>query len=305
MSENGELKTSYATLEKEFRRLRGAYDEANEKLAEMEKPPKRPDGDQQKELNDIKAQYQAAVRKYETVAGKVEMLNRENVDLKNRLSNMDGSRGDLDMASKELAELQTQYQALGQENQKLQTMLQTSAENEGQFNDKITMLSEENDSLRRECEMASQKNVDLGGQITELSSQNEGYVTSINSLKSAANKKMAVKETPPKFQRRKVGPVDNSQITKLNAELEDENSLLAARVSELQEKLDAKVQTPAVASSVPALPIVANAGSKYNVKYWIIPFMLLGLGVGLYTYFMEEYRITPRDGVGDGRSLER
>lgn len=86
---------------------------------------------------------------------------------------------------------------------------------------------------------------------------------------------------------------ENSQITDLNSDLVGENKLLNGQVTELQAEIDrlnlkAKTTGSSIVS-LPALAVDSTEGGKYNVKYWIIPFLLIGLGVGLYTYFMEEW----------------
>jgi len=300
--ENNKLKESYGTLETEFRRLREAYDQINAKLTKLQNEPMVPAEDNNNEelaaqLKQLTAQYQEAIRQNESMSGQVEGLNKENTQLKNRLSNagnregnMQNLQGELDAAAQQLTQFQTKNQTLGQENQRLQGMLQKFGENEEQFNSRITTLTEENQRLQNEYQTATQENESLGGRV----------------------EKPKVEKTYRRPNNVDSGLADeNLQITKLNAELESENSLLLAEVSELRGQVDKLGQAPkAAAATLPAavgLPQVAvSSGGKYNVKYWLIPFMLLGLGIGLYTYFHEEYRLIPRgDLAADDDSLRR
>ena len=264
---------------------------------------------QKAKVDQLSALYKTAVQEKDSMTDKVNLLTQENADLKAKIGQNQGNMTELqanqNSAATQLSKLQQQYQTIQSNNQSLtQTNQELTAAN-GQLKTDFAQLKTDFDTVRLESDdwqkqylAASQKNTTLDGRVTDLSAQNQNYLTSINSLRSEVAAKPVVTE---QVNDQPAGDVvdsdleyENSQITDLNSDLVGENKLLNGQVTELQAEIDRlKLKAKTTGSSIvslPALAVDSTEGGKYNVKYWIIPFLLIGLGVGLYTYFMEEHR---------------
>ena len=253
------------------------------------------EGDAMAELNKLGQQNQTLSQQNETLLKRNTALSREikaltnkNVLLEKRVASIGNSGGAMNSlesrlksAASELSGLEEQNQSLEVENNRLQGVLATLNQDKQQLGSRVTVLSGENETLRGQFQRASQDVASLGNRVDSLSSQNRSYANSVNSLKSDLREHS---ESDAAFATAGAAKIDN--------DLQRENALLSEQVVDLQDELARRNRESESISTTTPMPLVAEGSGKYNVMRWIIPFLLIGLGVGLYTYFMEEYRGT-------------
>ena len=276
----------------------------------------------QKQFEELRDQYQTSVQQNETSTGKIRVLTQENADLKKQVENVGQNQGNmsdlqasLNSASTRITELETQNQNVVTQNRTLSQKNEALTSDNQQLQSRVDTIGMELDKMKMQNQQAAEEKAAIDARVTALSTENENQASMLTERSEitpepASTTEAAVTPEPAtgaevevaKRDYRKSSPqpdaeliAENAKYSNLNAELENDNALLRAQISELQGDVDglnlaADTKGSALASLTPAID--GSATGKYNVKYWIIPFLLIGLGVGLYTYFMEEHRGT-------------
>ena len=250
-TENSKL-TSVTDLNNQLKnantKLKEQTDQLHRKVLELEKNAQSmPDDEnrnraQKAKVDQLSALYKTAVQEKDSMTDKVNLLTRENADLKAKIGQNQGNMTDLqanqNSAATQLSKLQQQYQTSQSNNLSLTLTNQELTAANGQLKTDFDTVRLESDDWQKQYLAASQENTTLDGRVTDLSAQNQNYLTSINSLRSEVAAKPVVTDQP-------VGDVDdsdleyeNSQITDLNSDLVDENKLLNGQVTELQAEID-------------------------------------------------------------------
>jgi hypothetical protein len=310
-------------MRSEYARLKKAYDQTSKELDELKinqamktaEPVEPANTDaqeaQQAKLNQLSAQYQKSVEQNGAMSGQIKRLTEENAEIKNRLKNVRSAGGDMSGLETKLNNANTRITQMGQQNQTLLSQnnslteqLKTANANREDLNMRYSTLSQESAKLRAEYQTASETNSTLGQQVTDLSTQNRDYLAAINARPAAtpsaktnavaASRDFGVAAKPDSAVavRRDSGvAAEHDRVLALNADLKNENDLLMEQIADLERKLGstdtptaAKESTVAVA--VPTL--TADAAPKFNIMKWLIPFLLIGLGIGLYVFWTEE-----------------
>lgn len=292
-------------MRKEYARLKKAYDDVSKELDQLKlnqamNSAEPSDSDaQQAKLNQLNAQYQKAVEQNGTMAEQVKLLAQENAEIKNRLQDLSAAGGDmaslkkdLDTANSKILEIERGNKSLADENNRLQGALQAATFGNENLNMRFSALSQESDQLRAQYQTATETNTALGQKVTELSTQNKNYLASITSRPDASTP--AVTNVAAK----RIGSsVDSGlaeerdRILALNADLESKNGLLKEQTFDLETKIGRFETTTApteslLSAAVPA--VTTDATSKFNILNWLIPFLLIGLTIGLYVFLTEE-----------------
>ena len=177
-------------------------------------------------------------------------------------------------------------------------------------------------------ESANTDNTKLTERVDELSLENQRFATELSEYANSKESN-AITELPPvevaeapTARTSLVAPQGsdtaelerkNRQLLGLNEKAIQENKLLNRRIAELEGNVnelsitddDRAVATSTVASSLDtglydlAGSATASTG-KYNILRWLIPFLGIGLFIGLYVFLTEEYSGTTRTLVTDG-----
>ena len=152
---NNQLKSTNDSLNKEIEQLKNEYGVLNEKLIALQKEPMNGNASDagQKQLIQLKTQYESAIEKNQSISQQVDALTRKNTQLveentalkksiddagTNR-SDMSGLQANLGAAATKLAEFETQNQTLRQDNNRLQGLLQTSTEENQKLNNSMSV----------------------------------------------------------------------------------------------------------------------------------------------------------------------
>ena len=288
-------------MRQEYARLKKAYEDVGTELDQLKIKQQMNTAEpvdtsaQDEKLNQLNAQYQKAVEQNRTMSGQIGELAKENGELKNRLEDLSTAGGDmsglktsLNNANNRITEIGQQNQTLESENTRLKGELQTATANDEELNMRYSNLSQENERLKAEYQTATETNTTLDQRVNELSTQNQDYLASLNSRPAtpAPAKKNYVAA------RRDSGvAAEHDRVLALNADLENENGLLMEQISELEGKigsLDKKTEPKESALAVALPAVTGDAAPKFNILNWLIPFLLIGLTVGLYVFWTEE-----------------
>jgi predicted nuclease with TOPRIM domain len=230
------------------------------------------------ENNQLKAQMRNLVQQNEAAQTELTTAQTELANLKAADGNMSDMQATLDAASTKVNELGQQYQSLVAENARLTEMYQTAVSENENYNQ----------------------------QISTLSSKNAEYETTVNSLKSsvanAANKpvvrtKASANTNFAASQKSEVADLmsENEKLIKSRERVIADNEELTRKLSELEGTVGelttsnevANASTP-LALNVPGLGEATGSAGKFSITNWIIPFLLLGLGIALYVFLSEE-----------------
>ena len=292
----------------EYFRLKDSYDEIDAELVELKKRKTMPaaesgNSDSRAAFQKLNAQYQQAVEQNQSMSGQIEELTQENVSIKSRLNDLSAAGGNmsnleasLNTAKNQISQIGQKNQTLTTENNRLQGELETVTTENQQLNARFTTLTQESERLRSEFEMASEKNTTLGDRVNALTTENENYLASMNASPSPTP------STPVKSNAVASRPVvdtglveEHERTLALNAELESRNGLLLEQISELEGQVQVGAvdqKAAATGSLLPASPLALVTDSapakKFNIINWLIPFLLIGLTIGLYVFLTEE-----------------
>jgi len=293
-------------MRKEYARLREAYGAVNTELTELKNQPipEIDNSDQDARVELLNTQYGEAVEEnralsgqVETLSGQVETLTQENTDIKSRLNDLGTAGGDmvelkssLSTANTNISDLTQKNQTLSSENNRLQGELQTVTSENEELERRYSTLSQDSERLRTEYQTATETNTTLGEENNTLSLQNRDYLAALNSRPAPVTTQTSFVEPRPAPDTRLAG--DHQHVLALNAELENKNRLLLKQVSELEGEVGSLKQrpepkVPVLAAAVPEL-VTAAPESKFNIMRWLIPFLLIGLTIGLYVFLTEE-----------------
>ena len=263
---NNQLKSTNDSLNKEIEQLKNEYGALNEKLSALQKESMNTgnanDNGQKNQLIQLKTQFDSAIEKNQSISQQVDALTRKNTQLVQENTALKKSIDDGSNRS-DMSGLQANLDAA---------------------TTKLTEFETQNQTLRQE-------NANLVERTTELSSQNEEYLASTDSM--GAENIIHTESTKPSYRTNNEATIPD--YSAMNSELKAKNAALTNQIAELQHDINQPGQTTATASSpIASLPsAIASTDStsgKFDIRYWIIPFLLIGLGVGLYTFFMEEFR---------------
>jgi len=281
-------------MRKEYARLRTAYGEVGKELDELKlqqamKTAEPTDNDaQDAKLNQLNAQYQEAVKQSRMLSGRMEALTQENTEIKNRLKNLNLASGNmagfedkLKSANSRIIEIEQQNRMLATDNNRRQVLIDATNSDNEQLNMRFSTLSQKSEQL-------TEANTTLRDHVANLTSQNRDYLASLNA-RPAAPQPM---ETNYAAARDDLGIADErDQVLTLNADLVSKNALLIEQVSDLESKFSSLNKATAPQNSLLAVavpPVTGDAVSKFNIMRWLIPFLLIGLAIGLYVFLMEE-----------------
>lgn len=286
-------------MRKEYARLKQAYEDASKerdklKINQSISAAQATASDaQQQRMDQLNAQYQEVAGKNRAMADQVQLLTQENADIKSRLKDLQSAGGDMlslqaemNEANTRITEVQQQNQTLTDDNNRLQELLQTATSENENLKTRFSTLTQESDQLRSEYLAATKTTTALDQRVRELSSQNQQYLTTLNTRVVSAPAQAKV------VPRRSTAlAADRDQALALNADLENEKALLMEQISDLEAKIES-LQKPAapkqsaLAAVVPSVP--GDGASNFNILNWIIPFLVIGLTIGIYVFLTEE-----------------
>jgi len=184
------------------------------------------------------------------------------------------------------------------------------------LNQNHQQLTQEYQTLNEKNQSVLSNNQTLSAQIAELSSSNQGYQSDIASLQAKASElsgQLSAEETVEPMAAQPTVDVGafqskinqltrkNRQLAQSNADFEERNKSLGLQLASLQGQ-SAEVDTPVtgtidtvdvaegiqgtLAAAVPAA--VPAAGDGYGIMTWMIPFLVLGLGIAFFVIVREE-----------------
>jgi chromosome segregation ATPase len=311
--------------EQEVQQLEDALRNAKLELSEMQKSAsaKSADADsvkttlngkiqqQQNEIERLSVDYQTAVERNEALTVQVKTLSDESSSLKAQLNTPDESQA-----------------AMGMELEQLRANLTTTSGALDELKQKHAAVNSEYNRVLGLYESASADNANFSQRIEELTSENQRFTTQlvessgVREVDSILNEGR-IEGGPKSFAT--AGPVadgdlavsdlkaKNQRLRGLNQKANRRIQSQDRRIAELEETVnklaisddDPEPATSKIASSFGEAPSrqLDKAGvptGKYNVLSWLIPFLGIGLFVGLYVFLTEEYQgssqaLLPRD----------
>ena len=271
---------------------------------------------QQNEIIQLGANYQKAVQLNESLTSQVKSLSDESSNLKAQLSNQ-GAKGtdanqlqsNLMNTSDALNELKQRNEAMTADYNRVQGLYESTNADNATLNQRNGELSSENELLAaqlREYQNGGTLDGHLEDAQTPLAENRISRVSERRDLNMktglAADHGLAVSNLKRK----------NQRLLGLNEKAKQQNKLLNRRIAELEgtvneltiDNKDRDVATIGIASDFDGvLSNSKQAGSstgKYNIMSWLIPFLAIGLFVGLYVFLTEEYGGTSQAFVTGG-----
>ena len=267
---------------------------------------------QQKEIDRLSGDYQTAFQRNEALSSQIKSLADESSRLKAQLSKPDDSQVANAMELQQLrSNLTSTSTALKETKQKNEAMTTEYNRLRGEY-DRVQNLNE----------TANTDNANLNQRIDEMSLENQRFELQLNEYANAKGVN-AITEVDPVVVRQTSFAADrrvenqgsatadlkrkNRQLLGLNEQVNQQNKLLNRRIAELEGNVnelsidddDRGVATTSVASTFgdglynPSVQADVPRG-KYNIMRWLIPFLGIGLFVGLYVFLTEEYLGTSR-----------
>jgi len=235
-TENSKL-TSVTDLNNQLKnantKLKEQTDQLSRKVFELEKNAQSMPGDenrnraQKAKVDQLSALYKTAVQEKDSMTDKVNLLTQENADLKAKIGQNQGNMSELQAnqssAATQLSKLQQQYQTIQSNNLSLTLTNQELTAANGQLKTDFDTVRLESDDWQKQYLAASQENTTLDGRVTDLSAQNQNYLTSINSLRSEVAAKPVVTE---QVNDQPVGDVVDSDL-----EYENSQMILSAKTN--------------------------------------------------------------------------
>ena len=273
---------------------------------------------QQKEIDQLSTNYQKAFQRNESLRSQIKTLTDESSRLKVQLNEPNDSQAGVGMELKQLqSNLTTTSTALDEIKKKNAAMTTEYRRMQG-----------ENKELKDLYESTNMENANLKQRVDELSSRNDLYMTQLGEYEDSKEadvitgvepvevvQKPIVKSSLVADQDLPVSDLEagNRQLLALNEQANQQNKLLNRRITELEGTVnelsidndDQVVAKTSIASTFgnglynPSVQSDASTG-KYNIMRWLIPFLGIGLTIGLYVFLTEEYQGTSRALVTGG-----
>lgn len=266
---------------------------------------------QQSEIERLITDYQKTMEQNEALTERIKTLSDESSNLKAQLNTPDESqaamgmeleqlRANLTTTSGALDELKQKHAAVNSEYNRVLGLYESASADNASFSQRIEELTSENQRFTTQL-------VESSGVREVDSILNEGRIEggpkSFATAGAVADDDLAVSDLEAKNQRLQ------GLNQKANRRIESQDR----RIAELEETVnklaisddDPEPATSEIASSSGEAPSrkLDKAGmstGKYNVLSWLIPFLGIGLFVGLYVFLTEEYQgssqaLLPRD----------
>ena len=266
---------------------------------------------QQSEIERLITDYQKTMEQNEALTERIKTLSDESSNLKAQLNTPDESqaamgmeleqlRANLTTTSGALDELKQKHAAVNSEYNRVLGLYESASADNANFSQRIEELTSENQRFTTQL-------VESSGVREVDSILNEGRIEggpkSFATAGAVADDDLAVSDLEAKNQRLQ------GLNQKANRRIESQDR----RIAELEETVnklaisddDPEPATSEIASSSGEAPSrkLDKAGmstGKYNVLSWLIPFLGIGLFVGLYVFLTEEYQgssqaLLPRD----------
>ena len=283
---------------------------------------------QQQEIQQLSANYQQAVQQNKVLTGQIETLNDESSKLKAQLSQLsqrikpDDSQGEMGLelqqlqsnlttTSTALNDVRQQNEAMTSEYNRLQGLYESGNADNAKLSQRIDELSSENQ--RFAARLSEYTNAE---DVSAIADDNfvEDAQTSIAASRISTNRDVDTKTSLTADRGLAVSGLKrkNRQLLSLNEQAKQKNELLKRRISELEGTVnelsidndDRKSATTGLASNFVGVlsdsdQVDALTG-KYNIMSWLIPFLGIGLTIGLYVFLTEEYRGTSQSWVTGG-----
>ena len=325
------LVRDHGAREQEVQRLEEALRNARLEMSEMQKSAlaKTEDIDlaktalsgkiqqQQNEIERLSADYQKTIEQNESLTVQIKTLSDESQNLKAQLSKPDESRA-----------------AMGLELEQVQSNLTTTSTALEELKQQHDVMTSEYNRVLGLYESASTANANLNQRIDELSSENQRFTPQL--VEPASSKEAdsivhegRVEDGSKSFVASGLGADNdltvsdlkrkNQRLRGLNQEANRRIESQSRRIAELEGTVnelainndDQEAASTKIASSFgdgPSLDL-DQAGlptGKFNMLSWLIPFLGIGLFVGLYVFLTEEYQgATQALGAGDDTRNDR
>ena len=279
---------------------------------------------QRKEIDRLGANYEKALQSKEDLNRQIKTLTDEGLRLKTQLAQMNKPNDSMAASGLELQQLRsslttssnalneikqknaamtTEYNRMRGELNRLQGLNETANTDNGNLNLRNDELLLENQRLA--AELGEYSDVDVVNAITEV------RPVEVSQTSFVADQDLSASNLERK----------NKQLLALNEQTNNENRLLNRRIAELEGNVsdlsidddDRVVAKTSVVSNLDSglydlSSQVDVTTGKYNILRWLIPFLGIGLFVGLYVFLTEEYLGTSRAlvaGVDDRDDRER
>lgn len=244
-------------------------------------------------------------------------LDSRTTELQNVTAELEAKTGQLMANSEQLNELNSRLKPLQDDNQKL--------------NAEISRLNGLNSNAEMGVQKLNETIASLTGERTELRNKIADLESAPGLLEPAGTLEVAdpvetvktVTQNDPKLLARvdslsqengrlksavsKAEELNRSLRSELD-DLEDDNRTLLANNVEQETERVVVDEEETDSSSQLALPTIGEASDEgsgaYNISYWILPFLLLGLGIAFYVVLREEFHKRPTRLVS-GRDEDR
>ena len=255
---------------------------------------------QQKEIDQLSTDYQNAFNRNEALISQIKTLTDESSRLKAQLSKPDNSQATNGMELQQLrSNLTTTSTALNETKQKNEAMTTEYYRVKGLYESANT----DNANLNQRIDDLSLENHRFEVQLSEYANAKEANViTEVSPVEVAANPVAQTSFVTDRDSATAELKRKNRQLLGLNEQANQQNKLLNRRIAELEGNVnglsidddDQEVATTSIASTFsdglynPSVQTDVSTG-KYNIMRWLIPFLGIGLFIGLYVFLTEEY----------------
>ena len=273
---------------------------------------------QQKEIGQLSANYQNAFQRNESLTREIKKLTDESSRLRALLNKPEDSQ---DASGMELLQLQSNLTTTS-------NALDEIKKKNAAMTTEYRRMQGENKELKDLYESTNMDKANLKQRVDEMSSKNDRFMTQLSEYEDAKDADVITEVEPVEYVQKPIvkskivadqdSPVfdleaENRQLFALNEKSNQQNTLLNRRIAELEGTVnelsiddgDRVVAKTSIASTFgdglynPSVQTDASTG-KYNIMRWLIPFLGIGLFIGLYVFLTEEYQGTSRALVIDG-----
>ena len=239
--------------------------------------------------------------------GQIQQLSEQNAQLKLQLDNQG-------MGDDELAEIRAALDARTREVQAATAELATKSEELDMLNARFKPLEGQNQQLNETIAALTGERSELQNQIAAFASGSEPSEAA-EIMAEPAETITVTRADPELLAKLDRLTKENRRLKNSFSEAEDRNRSLRRELNELEEdnetllasetELDIDSDVAERSDSALTLPSIgADAdgdSDAYNINYWILPFLLLGLGIALFVVLREEFHKKPAERLVSGR----
>ena len=287
-------------------------DAATAEIIELKRMPATPDNAEaiaqlQQQIQNLNNQTQTLTNEGQTLRDTIGQLSEQNTQLKLQLDNQ-GMGGD------ELAEIRAALDARTREVQAATAELATKSEELDMLNARFKPLEGQNQQLNETIAALTGERSELQNQIAAFAAGSEPSET-VEMMAEPTETVTVTKNDPELLAKLDRLTKENRLLKHSVSKAEDSNQSLRRELDELEEdnqtllasetELDTDSDVAEQSDSALALPSIgANAdgdSDAYNINYWILPFLLLGLGIALFVVLREEFHKKPAERLVSGR----